>query len=280
MSLLSGLITAVSNIALKPAVAIGNVISNLIKPGSGTTTSSQLANTTAGKILGTATAGAVVALGGAIAGAGSIGAGLAKAIPTTAKGKAIAVASTIVGVSAVASNPIGTTEAIGKVPGALANVGTNIGEFSANPTLQGAIDIAKENPVLVGAGALAIGSGIAGTVATILNTRATKENTQTIIAPSDNNIPVGSSTLENPISNIPASTQDLIQPETAVGNNDVSGSPLTTPTKTITIGKKRYKKHKAETSSSIRNNVHIQILNQATGQKISNKRYLKEVVYA
>lgn len=124
---------------------------------------------------------------GAAAKAGTLGATAAKVlIPATTKGKIIAAVAAPVVIGAVANQPLKAAEAIAKTPGALANVGGNIANLAANPTLEGAKNLVKENPVIVG-GAAAVAAVLGAkallpAIATTRQTAAIEEQTQAIEA--------------------------------------------------------------------------------------------------
>lgn len=285
-------IEKVSALALKPSEWIGNIATKGLElitgKKYGRTTSEELAKTTGGKILGSAIAVSGAALGlaavGSAAGAtgaAAIGKGagvvatkaatsFAKAKPLT---KAAVVAGGMVAVPAVVTNPKLAEkglEAVAKTPSSLINIGTNIGEFTAEPSLEKAKEIFTENPLIVGgalaAGVLVAGKGLAGTAATIMNTQVTKENTQAMASPQQIAIPQAQTMEAVPSQQIVK--EKLIQSD--------EGIPESSPYSTITTGKRRYKRHKAVTSPSIRNSVRvININNNAV-----TKKYLKEVCYA
>ena len=99
------------------------------------------------------------------------------------KTQAIAVGGGLVGAGALIKNP-GLAVEVSKAPGALVNVGGNIGEFIENPTAKNAKDIFTENPLastLLG-GVAVVGAGVSAgalgsTLATYQNTQAVKKNT-------------------------------------------------------------------------------------------------------
>jgi len=145
-------------------------------------------NATANKVIGAAASNPyVTALGGAVAYApkAAIGAASAGFSSLSTTGKVATVVAAPIAVSAIISNPKIATS-VAKTPSGLANLGGNIAEFAENPSLEGAKGVFLENPVLasgalLGAG-LAVGSGVTGLVATGLNTRAIRENTQATLA--------------------------------------------------------------------------------------------------
>ena len=158
-----GLFSSIQKLALAPSVFAGNVISNIVKPGSGKTTTAELQKTTAGKILGTAIAGTAAAAAIAYAPVGT-GAKLGQAaktlIPTTLKGKIIGAASLPVIYGVLSKNPAAPIQAASN----LAEFGSDIGTFSADPSLQSGKDILTGSPIIA-ATAAALGIGALGRAA-------------------------------------------------------------------------------------------------------------------
>ncbi len=99
-------------------------------------------------------AGAVVG-GAAIGTAAKAGTLLPALIPATTKGKVIAAIAAPVVLGAVIKEPIKTAETIAGAPSALANVGANVAQFAADPSLEHAKEIITENPIIVGGAAAA-----------------------------------------------------------------------------------------------------------------------------
>lgn len=256
-----------------------DVITNAFKKGSGLDKFLDSAISVAKKAVGIET--------GIAAGVGAV----ALSAPALVVG-GVAVGTTILSSTLLSSkkSAIAVVNAIIKTPSALANVGENIGAIIENPSIETVTNTFKENPVIVGgltaAAALTVGKGLTSTVATILNTKAEKENTAAMdtntsaaleatpaisqaAAPA---IQTGSSmeTLQNP-------TQTSLPKEAAIGNT-TAGIPLTQPTSTITTGKKRYKKRKVKLSPSIHNNINIAIQNKAIGSQM--RKYIKMPLYS
>jgi len=127
---------------------------------------------------------ALVAVGTAKIAAAGVVATATKLIPATTKGKVIASIAAPVALGAVVSQPTKTLSAISQTPGALANVGSNVAGFIAEPSIEKAKEIATENPVIVGAiataGLLAVGSKVIPAVATYTQTQAIQEQTSAI----------------------------------------------------------------------------------------------------
>lgn len=98
-------------------------------------------------------------------------------------GKALTVVATPVIISAVASSSK-LQKGIINAPSSLAQFGGNLGSLAEDPTLENLTRVAKDNPVLTAAagvtGLLAVGTavrGVAGIIATTMNTNAVKANT-------------------------------------------------------------------------------------------------------
>jgi len=173
-----------------------------------------------------------------------------------------------------------TIKGVTNLPSSLANVGENIGEFIENPSIEQAKETFAENPLIVGGAAAAValtaGKGIAGTIATIRNTQVTRENTLAMTS--------GEPLAEKQTLEAPVNTQNLI-PTAPVYAGAVAEKTATTDegmpeglpyTKVST--KKRYKRHKAATSPTIRNSVRVININRSTGA--INRKYIKEIIYA
>jgi len=135
--------------------------------------------------------------GGAIA-AGEGAALASKAvtlIPKTIKGKAAAGTGALLLGGAFISEPAKTGEAVLTAPSSIANVGGNIANLIAEPSLASAKAIFTENPIaagsLVGAGVVAAGVGglaVANTYSNYQNTEAIKENTKATLGVAPTNI--------------------------------------------------------------------------------------------
>lgn len=144
-------------------------------------------------VLGTASIAATVVGGAAVGGAAKAGTLLPKVasvaktlIPTTLKGKAIAAVAAPVVIGAVASQPLKSIQAVAKTPGALVNVGGNVANLIAEPSLANAKTLISENPIIVGGAAAAAAIVGAKTIIPAITTgrliNATQEQTEAIEA--------------------------------------------------------------------------------------------------
>ncbi len=76
-------------------------------------------------------------------------------IPKTIGGKVAAAVVAPVALSAVISNPLKAVDVAASTQAGLVNIGTNIGELAANPSLSNLKNLITENPIIVGAAAAA-----------------------------------------------------------------------------------------------------------------------------
>jgi len=180
------------------------------------------------------------------------------ALPASGKAATIVAAPIVIG--AVSSNP-GLVAQAGTAPSQLSEFGKDIGAVTKNPTVQGFKDVFVNSPVLSTGTALlgiaAIGGGTAAAISTIANTRAIKENTRAINAPT---APVGvlptSPAMDLPTSpqsgTIAAPQEQPLTPET-----QVLGKEVKSPTRSIA-------KRRSTPKASIANAVRVNIFNQNT----------------
>lgn len=216
-------------------------------------------------VLGTAGIAATIVTAGAATSAAKAGTLLPALIPSTTKGKIIAAVAAPVVVGAVVNQPAKAAAAIAKTPAALANVGGNIANLAANPSIEGVKNLVKENPVIVGgaiaAGAAALGAGALGVITNIQNTQAVKENTAATLS--------GGTSL---------STMPVTMPEFS-NDNIKEAQPQTPITKTITNAPKTSRKpsrQKKKQPTNINQRVNVIVSNRSSSVGISNKRFLKE----
>jgi len=153
------------------------------------------------------------------------GAGLS-ALPTS--GKVALTGAALVVTPAVIQNPkiaVEAGKAGAQLPRELAKLGSDVGEFSKNPTLENARAAIEESPVILGAlvtaGAAATGIGIGSVLnaaATRENTAALRESNELLVSPVSPSLPA----VAGP-SNLPAS-QPVTQ-ETQVLGRQAGGTP-------------------------------------------------------
>lgn len=203
-------------------------------------------------------------------------------IPTTTKGKIVGTAASLVGVGLVKSNPLKAAEVAVSTPSNLINFGSNVGGFLTDPSIENAKKIIKENPIISGVTAATIlgsvGLGAAGIVSNIMNTRATKENTNAM--ETLGNLPQGDRDirifLEEP--------QSPSKPIPSGGNGVTPLAPITPETKSISAGRtkkaRRSKKTPKIPNISQRVNVIVSNKSSSIGIKNSSKNYLKREVLA
>lgn len=165
---------------------LGNVVDTLKAAVTGQGVQSNTGNKTADAVLSaaasnpftTAAAGAVVAAPGAAAAALKAG---FSALPASGKVATVIAAPVVAG--AVIANPNIAKEAA-KTPSKLSQFGSNIGEFSKNPSVDSATTIFKDNPILTSAAVIGtgivVGKGASSLIATAANTSAIRKNTEAV----------------------------------------------------------------------------------------------------
>lgn len=199
-------------------------------------------------------------------------------IPTTTKGKVIAAVAAPVVIGAVVSQPAESAKAVISAPSNLANVGSNIATLIAEPTLEHAKDLIKENPIIVGsaiaAGTIAAGSVIIPAITSNRNiaaineqTKAIQDSTTALLKDTEKDVVVKDTTLTTattaaaPITPVTAQTQPIYA---TTGN-----------AKTSTKRKRRSSKPTIQNFTQ-KTNVIVQNKNTSTGIK-QTKRYLNKV---
>jgi hypothetical protein len=252
-----GLFDSIQKLALIPAAGVGNLIGsglNVVSNAVGgndifkAQNVSALQSTTFGKVLGTATAATGAALAGAAIGIGTIGSAIAK---NPVKSAAVGLIAPAV-ITAVAEKP----QALVNVPAEAASYSSDVGALIANPSLAGATALFKEHTAAVGitaaAAALVVGKAVIPAIATYQNTQAEKANTA---AMSNSGMQViGAAPLES----------------TGVGSDGTlktDTSQIVTPATESISTKKRSRKAKVKTSSSIRQSVRVNILNNNSANR-------------
>lgn len=217
-------------------------------------------------IVNTATAAAITLGASAVASKGIV-ATATSLIPATTKGKVIAAVAAPIVVGAVASNPVGTAKAVASTPSALANVGSNVGNLIANPSVANAKALVAENPVIVGgAVATAAVAGAAAIIPTIVNyenTKAVKENTAATIGSGSE------------VSVIDKSQGYFDKP--ASNNAPTPTLPSTSTISSGTTAKRKKRKANAKPSQIISQRVNIAIANRNNSGNHTTKRYLNVI---
>jgi hypothetical protein len=220
------------------------------------------------------TALAVASLGsasGLVAG-GSIAskvAGLGTTIVKTAVANPIKSLGAVVIGSAVLNSPKLQTQVSKTNP---VSFGSDIGTLIENPSIENAKAVAVNNPVLTTAtavgGAVAIGGGLgltANTIATYLNSKATKENTLSTSEPANSS---------NPSAVLPTATGG----NSSINTNE--GLPVTPATQTIQAGHKtRSKRSKIKAKPTGNINIKIDnrdVLNEFSGRKVYKHKVRKK----
>lgn len=253
-------LSSVAKLGLTPAAAIGKQILKVVKPSSTiakqpiSTTTSQLASTTFGKVLGAATTATAAAL--AVT-SGVVG----KVLPST-KAKVIAAVATPAAVSFIADKP----ESLVKVPQQTIGFSAAIGSLFADPSISGITKIVKEYPVASGitaaAGLITVGKGALPAVASFSQTRAIRENTKAIEGMGQ--IPETAQTLE-----LPSSSGEGLIDQPMINDQK---TPVTSPTQELTSTRKRRKTKKSE-PIRVSQRVNV-VVSQRNSQ---NKKYLNYV---
>jgi len=169
-----------SGIVTNPVTAVTQGVKASTAAYTSATTSQNVLKT----VYNTGAAAAVVA-GGAVVASGGGAALASKLIPTSTVGKVTAGLVAPVAASYALAKPTQTLKTVAETPTNLANFGANVGNFAANPTLQGGGKIFKENPYLAGGTSAAVAllgaklaGGVANAVSNYQNTEALQENTQ------------------------------------------------------------------------------------------------------
>lgn len=200
--------------------------------------------------------------------------GVASLIPSTITGKVIASVATPIVVGAVASNPLKAVESIASVPQSLGNIGVNVATFASNPSIENAKSIITENPVvstlLAVGGAVAVGAGVSGVVASAINTQATRANTKAV---QENLIPQTPSVVEVPKTsatdggNVPITPTGPITPQTVYLDDKPSSKRRKTSSKP------------RRTTISQKTNIIINQQNKSYSVHRKQQKYLNAIPY-
>lgn len=198
-------------------------------------------------------------------------------IPTTTKGKIIAAVAAPIVVGAVAQKPLESAKALISAPSNLANFGGNAANLIASPSVSNLKTLAKENPILTGAAALAtavtVGGGIglaANTAATFINSQATKANTAASLG----------GTEDLPVTVVDKSGQFQATPATG-GTAIAPSTPITPQTQAVSksgVVRRRKRKSMRSTPTNISQKVNVVVANKTTTTGISNRRFINREV--
>lgn len=267
-----------AKVGLAVPVTIGNLITKGINLVAGkeigkTTTIKEASETKFGKVLGTAITGAGVALAGtAIAASSAATAAVTKLIPATTKGKVIAAVATPVAVGAVVEKPKETTKAIISLPSNLANVGANIATLATDPSISNAVNLVKENPLIVGGAAAAAGVASAAVLSNTIQGSLTRSQIaeQTEVLKDIQNVTT-SPTTSNQVQTIPATT----------GSSSAAVTPVLPQTQTLTTttgsaSTKRKKSTRKPLQSKISQSVRVNVVGVSSANR-TYKKYLNTI---
>lgn len=209
------------------------------------------------------TAAALIAAPTLITKAGGIGGvakGIASGIGKTSLGtKAALAVGTPIAAGAIVADP----KILTRTTGGAVNFGSNLYDLGKNPTVENAIDVFKENPVIATvAGATIVGAtagGAATAIQNYLNREATQENTEAIYRLTEHKNKNKDNILTPPIPPMGAGS-----PSTPT-NSLPAPIPLTQ--ETMVVGKEagvrnRKRSKKITAQAAIKNNVRVNIINQ------------------
>jgi len=221
-------------------------------------------------ILGTVGIAATVVTAGKVGAAAKAGTLVKSITPTTIKGKVITAVAAPLAVGAVINQPKKVAEAILKTPASLVNVGGNISNLIADPSVSNVKKLVTENPVIVGAalalGTIATAKTLIPAVTAARQIEATQEQTEAIKSATAG------------ITAIPITTP-------AFTNEGVmEAQPQTPQTKTITSGSTKTRRRKAsrikeKTFGNINQRVNVIVSNRSSSTGIrSSKRYLNREI--
>lgn len=188
-------------------------------------------------------------------------------IPKSVTGKIAAAAAVPIVAGVVASNPIASFNAVAQAPSSFANFGYNVGDFAQNPSVEGAKKIFRENPIVAGIvgtlGVIGVGGGLglaANTIATLINSKATRQNTEATTGGSG--LPAGQSTSND--GSLVTDTSTFPSGGQGATNQVTSGNSSLSP--------RRRSSRKPQKPQNISQKVNIVVDTQG------NDKYIKETV--
>lgn len=227
----------------------------------------------ASTVINTVTAASVIAGVGAVSSAakgGTLVSTVSKMVPKSLTGKAVAVVAAPVIVGAVASQPLKAIEAVVKTPSALANVGGNLANLAADPSISNVKTLVKENPVITTAAAVAgvaaVGAGLTGVVSGVLTRQELSKQTEALER--------SAKAAEKAIQTQPIIIEKSIaatEKEAVIGKEE---NPILPATTRITSTRK-YKRKAKKQAPSMRQSVRVNVI---AGNTVSNKRYIKNEI--
>lgn len=237
-----------------------------------------------GTVISTAGYAAAILTAGAAAGAAKAGtlatsvkAMVPKLLPSTLKGKVIAAVAAPVVIGAVASNPLKAVNVAASTPSKLANVGYNLAELGANPSIDNLKTLVKENPLIVGGAALVGGAAIIKTAAPVVSNVLLREEMKDQTAIFERQAKAAESSLKV-VDKSGLFVQDVPKTSALPSVTNTQPMPKTPETSTISSGtpRRRSSRPKAKPQNiSQRVNVVVSSRNYNVGIK-SNRKYLNE----
>ena len=260
-----------------------NPITTIINPAKGIAESNKLSPVAATvKIAATtATAAAALLVPTTAVGRTTAVAVASSLVPKSVVGKVAAAAAVPIVAGAVISKPLETTKAVVEAPANLANLGGNIAELVAEPSLEKAKDIFKENPVLATTAAVAtvaaVGLTTAGVVSSVLNTQAVKAQTQAL-----KELPTStSSVLPSAVSSAEQTSKEISTSTPTVAQTPIT--PATEPLIATAGGGTSTTTRRRKPASKPTNqyfNQKVAVVVQNRQNNVSSKRYIKNEVLA
>jgi len=205
--------------------------------------------------------------------------GIAKAvtavIPSTTKGKVKAAIAVPAGISAVASNPKILSEAA-SIPSKSAAFGADVGRFTADPSLESALNIVQENPLISG---LVAGGAVLGGAGAIISGVGALENVRT----RESVVDLTSALQNSPSSNLPSDSGAAAKPVQTSTEPFAPSTAVTPATAKLSATSTKKSKSSRKSTPSVINqkvNVIVQNKNTSAGIRSQTKNYIKEPLLA
>jgi hypothetical protein len=198
-------------------------------------------------------------------------------IPSTTKGKVLASVAAPIALGAAVSQPSKTLNVVTSAPSELAQFGGDVATFASSPSVKSLKEVFKESPLITTAlgiaGVSALGYGASSIIGGALTRSELEKQTEALnrqaVAMESN---LGGIATESSLGGI---ASDQLVKEKPLGSGETAPVAETT---TITSGKARSKARRKRNIPQIRQSVRLNILNNAVGQKISNKRYINNEI--